>query len=377
MYIVPVLNNVITKAVPLNTFYSLDTNKVKRLYEGIIKTSMGLCSASEFNVFANFLESSERKNLRHFIRTEPKLLLNLRGFLLYICQKKITLEKEVLKAYRLFDVGETKNLTETCQNLEILSLFKDLNIYSDYKEKLDSYPEVLTPDKVKRLCQDELKKLNKFINNFTYRKLRFIASSNNMDIEDIANDIRFRVCTSCYFSQMQLRDLYLTNTLKSSISSYGLNLIKYYTTKDRQRLVRTISEDGEETFQNIVSSTTTSNDDGEESDLLNVVGDPTNHYNSIERKVSFYFQKQKIKEQYGRESVHSKIVEILDNDCVAFVNWYNLQNNTNVTQVIDIQEEEGKEFLKRVQEFVNIKKPSELQIVLSTLKPRFLELIGD
>jgi len=99
--------------------------------------------------------------------------------------------------------------------------------------------------------QDSLcNELTSYISKFVYRKLRFIATGNNMSLQDIKNELLCRAVQVFYMSAPQCTSsLHLLNKMKQGIHNQGMNLITYYTSKKRARCV----QDGEQYTNTVVS----------------------------------------------------------------------------------------------------------------------------
>lgn len=101
-------------------------------------------------------------------------------------------------------------------------------------------------------------KMKTFVGKFVYRKLRFIASSNNLQLTDLEQDLLVKGIQVYYSHYPFGSDLYLENLVKRSIVNQGNRKILYYTAKCRARNIQ--DEDGN--FYNPVRTFLITGDDG-------------------------------------------------------------------------------------------------------------------
>lgn len=366
-YQIPIFDRVIRKALGVKV-WSLPQREVLALYRAIVLYGLRLCSAKESSRILRFLHPGDRIRLREVITADVNLILSMKGFIHYLIQNRIYKRLDVIDAFKKFELP-------ICADL--LNFLQDSKLLDKYSCKIAAKPPALTPKQVEKICVQELKKLDKFTKNYAYSKMRFLTTSNNIDLEDIVMMLKYGTCHTCYNNIGEKRDLYLTNNLKSNISSAGINIIKHYTSNKRQRLIKVQVGDDEnktEYFENLIRSSSITNDQGEDDgDLLERVvsdNDPREH---AERKASLYLQTKSIIRQYGENSPEHRLAEILDNNCKDFVDWYNKSCNTKFTEVIEIQDDRGSGFLKVLQDYFNIRGDN-FKSFLKTIAPRFVEV---
>ncbi len=101
--------------------------------------------------------------------------------------------------------------------------------------RVTSITERSVRDQFERIHDD----VERYVKFLTYKKLRFISSSNNMDWRDITGEIMLKVVHALYrICPTDKSDAYVTNYLKRVAHNHAMNMIKAYTTHKRGRLVQ-------------------------------------------------------------------------------------------------------------------------------------------
>lgn len=368
MYHIPVLDKVLKSSLKTYPYYLYKEEQINSLYKSILLLNMRFYSVNQFKKEISFLPKEDQKSLNENIRSNPNLMLNLRGFLYNIIQNNLVKKEDILKSFKEFEVSNNKSYFSTLQNLEIIPFIRNTGVLKDYIQEIKSYPPALPPKEVKKLCVQEVKKITPYLKNYTYKKLRFLATSNVSTLEDLQSSLICDVCNSCYDLQGKYRGLHLTNSIRKTVTNLAINLIYYYTAKSRQQLVAT-----DEGYSSKVVSLNVTNDNGEENSILNLIPSENPSQEIIERKSSLYFIKQRLVEKYGQESTLHRLAQILDNNCQDFVAWYNKQKKGSFKEVIDIQEKEGNKFLFVLQKYFG-KTKEEFNTFLINAKPQFIDL---
>lgn len=373
---IPVLDKLLRDTLTDKRLFTFSTSQMETLYHGMLLLSMNIYKAVDFNQATKFLTPAERKNLRQNVRNSSSILLGVRGFIYKLVQDKIIDTPDILEAYKDYEIDKNAYNTKTLMNLQLISLVRRLGIVHDYENRIAALPKSLTPKQAKKLTQEEVKKLNPYIGKYVYNKLRFIYSSNNMEPVDMANTLKYTVCHSCYDSLGSKRGLYLTNTLKTSINNAGINLIKYYSSTARARLVPS-EEKGEgegatgaPIYQNLIVSTSSGEEGEDITDHLKEAG--TDKSTESDLRSTFYFAKKKMIDKYGKNSIHSRFIDILGNNSEHFVKWYNEQKKTKFSQVVEIQEEEEDNFNEVIKLYFGLSQPQFQQLLLN-IKPHFID----
>ena len=369
---IPVLDHFLRDNLPEARLWSLTTKQVDSLYKGIILLSANLIKAKEFNQQVDFLDSLERKDLRRTIRESPIILLGLRGFVFKVIQESTNDPKIICQYYKDYELSKNDFDTPITTNLLTIPFIKRVGLLQEYGSAIRNQPKALTPKEAKTLCKDELKKIHPYIQSYTYRKLRFIYHSNNMEFEDMVNTMECWICNSCYITLANRRGLHLTNTLKRGVNNAGVNLIKYYNTQSRRRLV---ADAGEDTgYRNIVVSVNMFNNIEDDSDLL----ENTNNYctdsrEELDLRNTFYLAKKHLQEEYGEASIQSRLMDILRNQSKEFLTWYNKKNHTRYDDITAIAEELEHKFPRVIKEYFSLKEPA-FKRILSQIKPHLVEM---
>ena len=86
-------------------------------------------------------------------------------------------------------------------------------------------------------CAEFVQSIEVWIKKFAYRKLRFVATSNNFSLDDIVNDLRIKAVSSYYQIYPKAESLaHHQNMVKRAIHHDGINIITSSTSKSRARL---------------------------------------------------------------------------------------------------------------------------------------------
>lgn len=413
MYHIPVFDKVISSSMSPNRYVKLDKIQVCQLYKALALYGLGLIGASEFNnltaipvwvevktkgggkqrVLKNkdILTGSERVRMRYVVQTSVDVILSFRGFIYYMIQNNLTKIKreDNLKIYKL-----AKRFQFHYHNLWVLPFMNEYGILNDeFIEKIKNYPPAVTPRIAEKILVENFYKLKSYIQQYAYRKLRFICDSNNMTLEDMCGPLEYIACHSCYNTIAMKRDLYLINSMKQSIHNEAINMIMFYTSDRRKRLSaleqtntgasqinyglgRGSTQFFNREFQNKIISTTSIGDDGEEGDLLEFkYGEDSS--GEIEQKASLFFIHKRIQEDFGKNSVQERLAAILGNSSLPFVNWYNLTKrpDRDHSSVASIQECEGENFIKVMSDYFRMDLPKFQQLLLD-FKPLYQEILS-
>lgn len=91
------------------------------------------------------------------------------------------------------------------------------------------------------LCKIEIE-TSIWIKKFVYRKLRFIAESQGMDLMDIERELWLKGMIGLFMMYPKVESsLHALNIVKRVMHNHGMNLIKQYTHIKRARLIRDVS----------------------------------------------------------------------------------------------------------------------------------------
>lgn len=417
MYHIPVFDRILSSSIAPERYVKLDERQLNIIYKALTLYGLGLIKAKPFNdmffykevdakgkeKIRQILDGSERVRIRYLVQTDVGILLSLRGFIYFLVQNelfKIPEEKNNLIYFiaKKFGLGR--------ENLWILEFMNEYGILNeDYIELIHSFPPALTPKQAKKICEIEFKTLKPYIETYAYKKLRFICDSNNLQLEDMYSPLEYVVCHSCYNTVSQKRGKYLVNSLKQSIHNEVINTIMFYTSKGRQRLNSVgkspnAPRDGgylgrgtntfyNMEFENIIKSVSISIEGTNDEDLLEFIGGEDNS-GEIENRVCLYSLNQKVIDKYGKDSIQERIINVIENRNVGFVNWYNEINGTNLKSVSDVQETEEENFkfsdkgdktaegnfLQLLSTYFEINLP-DFQAIIAEMKPYYTELIKE
>ena len=371
MYHIPVLDSLLQKSLTVKPIYYYNAKEIESIYKSVILLSMRFYNCKQFKSALSFLDKSDIQALSTNIHFDSNLLLKIRGFVYDLIQNPVSSNDEGKTRMVKFNLINKKSYATSIQNLDLLRLIKDTKFLEKHFTQIKSFPEPLTPKEATILCANTVKTLMPVIKSFTYKKLRFLANSNCCSLEDLHSTLVSAICANCYDIQANYRGKHLLNFLKRTIKSTGLNLIGYYTAQSRQRLV-----EDEEGFSSKVMSSSISTEDGSDSNIFDLIGEEDPGIETIEMRTSLFFQMKKLIDEYGENSKEARLLAILSNKSKDFVKWYNIQKGVHFTNVIDIQEEEGKRFMYTLQLYFGLGQ-SEFDALLKDIKPRVIDLLGE
>lgn len=411
MYHIPVFDKVISGSMPPNRYVKLSKLQVCQLYKALTLYGLGLIGASEFNGLTtlpvlvteklkgggerqvvknkDILTGSERVRMRYLVQTSVDIILSFRGFIYYIIQNGLTkIEKsDNLKVYKL-----ARKFQFHYHNLWVLPFINEFGLLNeDLMNKIKDCPPAVTPRMAEKILVENFYKLKSYIQQYAYKKLRFICESNNMTLDDMCGPLEYIACHSCYNTIAMKRDLYLINSMKQSIHNEAINMIMFYTSDKRKRLSAVEKPDAvqinyglgrgstqffNKEFQNKIISTTMIGDDNEEGDLLDFKYGEDNS-GVVEQKASLFFIHKRIQEDFGKNSVQERLAAILGNNSLPFVNWYNLNRYPDKahSSVASIQECEGEGFVKVLSDYFRMDLPQFQQLLLD-FKPLYQEILS-
>ena len=119
-------------------------------------------------------------------------------------------------------------------------------------------------------CAAFVQSIEVWIKKFAYRKLRFVATSNNFSLDDIVNDLRIKAVSSYYQIYPKAQSLaHHQNMVKRSIHHDGMNIITDNTSKKRARL-QYVPDVG---FVNTIQGAITEKEDTDEGTFADVLTD--------------------------------------------------------------------------------------------------------
>lgn len=140
----------------------------------------------------------------------------------------------------------------------VLSLFqRRKSIRSFVREVAFAVPgESLTHSNTESLFSYVYKGVNVYTRSLVYRKLRFVARSQNMTLDELTSDVMAKVVQAYYKLVPTAQcDDYVGNYLRRSAHNHIMNMIHSATSKKRGRLINTGKDvHGNDTFNLLVAS---------------------------------------------------------------------------------------------------------------------------
>lgn len=193
---------------------------------------------------------------------------------------------------------------------------------NNLREQLENR-RVLKPNTIRRKCAEMLQDewFARRINAFVHRKLRFIATSNNMEMDDLKKDLTTKAVEAYWNDSLWYDGEHLFNRCIKAATNYGNNLISYYTAACRSRL----SSDGEGGYQNT------------QRELQVGTGDSTETIGERSHTVDYdtAIALQQFREQLGDRD-RTLMDLLLLNEDKRFVRWCKNQHRMNVATVSDV-----------------------------------------
>lgn len=180
-----------------------------------------LFDVKEFTAFTADLPSDVRKEFRMGIRTKSNLVLDFK-----------------LAAINSLKTRSNCFVQEglSSANINFVYLLKEYHQYGRYLKMIKDVP-ILTGNQVRQQCGEVVRKLNSYIAKYVHKKMSFICQGNNFDRKDLEGILKYDTIQSYYNEVPFVQDLHLFNKCKSKITSSGKNIIKYYNTQKRKRMV--------------------------------------------------------------------------------------------------------------------------------------------
>lgn len=262
-----------------------------------------LFDSSAFTKMTADLPSNVRKEFRMGIRTKSNLILD----------------------FKLAAINSLKTRTNcflqeglASANINFVPLLKQYDLYDKYLLLIKDVP-ILTGNQARQQCGEVIKKLNSYIAKFVSHSMSFICKGNNLDRKDLEGLIKYDTIQSYYNEVPFVRDLHLFNKCKSKIQSSGNNLIKFYTTQKRKRMVEANGK-----YEGTVVSIEQSND-GEFNVLDRLEVAQPNQYAKIDGAHTIYsiFKRYERPNSVDKGAKYKALWLLSCLDDPKFVQWYN------------------------------------------------------
>lgn len=119
--------------------------------------------------------------------------------------------------------------------------------------------DIEIPNNVRKNCNELMGNIDGYIKRFVNAKHHFIVKSQGISAEDISNDLRLRAVSTYYHVYPFKPSDAMIGMVKRAIHNHGINLIEYYTTKKRGRI---INIEGSGVFESNIHSLDISDDNG-------------------------------------------------------------------------------------------------------------------
>jgi hypothetical protein len=206
--------------------------------------------------------------------------------------------------------------------------------------------------KVKETLGEIMEKVKRKITSIVARKLRFIATSNAFDMEDLRFELMSKMVQAYYWMIPSNKTLHhWVMTMIKTLKNQSLNMINYFNAKKRARMTR--AEDGSFVLSEISSNFSTSSDDQD----VKFQVENMDISDSFREEMELHVTTKQILARYATTAKRSKILKLMmglfDKEFSA---W--LRTNRYITRGMDNSDFQeivspGK-FLKAVRLFVRM-----------------------
>lgn len=275
--------------------------------KAVIYYLLRVCDHKGFKQLTLDITAAQRKLLRMNIRADASLMLNF----------KLEALQSIKYHSNMFTMPLNYNALKLLQPAQ-LRLLKS-------KLKMD-IPSV---EEVRKECGVQLAELKSYIGKFVNRKMTFVSKGNQLDKSDLSNQLTYCAIQTYYNELPFITGLHLVNKVKSKIHSEGINIIKYYTTKKRQRMVE---QEGQ------YVGTVVSVNQGEDLDLLERIdtkqSDPYERIDSDVTMNNLFDYYSRPNGDRGKKYEALCIMSLQDH--AKFVEWYNAGHNTSYETTEDV-----------------------------------------
>lgn len=210
-------------------FYSVFAHTLSYLTRGIDYSEY----QNRLKPFCRYSDFSA-KDFRLSLHNTEYLSLRLRLFILR-CGKNRSLTKDLAKQLAAeYDI-------RVADAKRIYAFWKEqrrfrARIRAEAKQyEIDTH---LNPDVLRAALQAVMKPVSKYIRSYTYKKLRFICKSQNLDLSDLQAELTIHAVGAFYkIMPCRMEPQHVVNYIKRAVHNRGVNVIKENTSQKAGRLV--------------------------------------------------------------------------------------------------------------------------------------------
>lgn len=295
------------------------------------------------------------KTFRLKLHESRYLCLNLKLFLLRIARLKsvtISLVKELASELHI-KVIDAKRMLQVWQQHPIFRKRMKAESRSIPKDQL----YLLTEKGLNLFFSEVYADVYRYIRFLTYRKLRFIAKSSNVELTDLHNDLLSKVVQAFYaLVPIEKTTAHVINYLKRVAHNHAMNIIKTETSLKRGRLVNVgTDKDNARVFSLLMVSENQMAlpADGDTSSYDEIHGGTSNNLEKFELE----FSVSEILSKLQQRSKKYRFLQILmGHEDTEFTAWLQVRKiATKSEDNVDVQMKlSAADFNKLLSEFLNV-----------------------
>lgn len=269
----------------------LDGAEFNNIYKRTISYIVGQDAAFAHQAF---LKQFCGKHLRHSAKNlRLRVLHSNHLFTIKMFTMKLSMLRSVSESDIITVASEFKVRMSDARRIHAILLddpkFK-LGIRGIVKE-LPHQSTQLSMEYTSKLFSDIFKGVHVYIKSLVYRKLRFVAKSQNLGLEDLQGEVLLKVVQAYYkVVPTTMSDDHIANYLRRAAHNHIMNMISSATTQKRGRLVNAgLDRNKERTFSMIVLSENQLNVnslDGEEINYDELGADQQHEAERLDLKIS-------------------------------------------------------------------------------------------
>jgi len=235
--------SLIRDAIPAADRAKLNKNDLFTIEMALVRHLLHVSSYRDYSRETKpFIKTAIAKQIRNTAMADFAVIVQLKCALLRALRNKENDSDKLKAIFKSFGLSNHARLID--------GLRRD-RVYSKAVAKAkEAQIEFANTREISNTCAEILQSIDEYLRKFSYRKLRFIATSNNMKLDDLVADLQIKAIKSFYHVIPFKSPQHTINTIKRAAHNEGINLIKRYTAGKRTRL----TADGEGGFNSTLIS---------------------------------------------------------------------------------------------------------------------------
>ena len=197
-------------------------------------------SASQFHKELRELNPSNKeqvKNYRLYLKQSGYVIINYRAFLyLSICNRASPGLSRRMNIY-----ATRYGITSADVHNTLCSMVLFDYVIINHISTVTINDTILRPKLIRSVLESLTPDIERHCTRFVLKKMRFIINSYNIAYTDLVSEIMIKAIEAYYWSLLYSTGrstLHVLNFIRRACTNHGLNLITYYTTGKRARLVK-------------------------------------------------------------------------------------------------------------------------------------------